>query len=353
MLFRSLGVAATPAPWAAAAAAARAPPAAASPSAAAALVFSPGRRATAAAELAGLFLASFGNPGRLDYGTGHEMSFAALLAALCALGVYTEDDLGCLGARVFSEYLVVVRRVQRTYWLEPAGSKGAWGLDDYQFLPFLWGAAQLARCPELPTPAAAAAKAHAMAGNQSAAAASSHSGSQAATTAAVAAVPASQAAHASFPTETDGGCANAAADVSKTSQSDREQQRQQEEEPSLLLDAVAFVCRVKTGPLAVHSPYVASLFEVPSWERLAAGLCRMYGGEVLAKLQVMQHTLFTSLLSAEPPADCEPSQQRQPGAVSEQLDPRAAHVAAVVAAANKARKSAAVFDLPAAMFSFD
>jgi len=91
------------------------------------------------------FCESFGNPTRVDYGTGHEAMFVCFLLCLEEIGLVRNEEHKTLVCRVFTKYMSLVRTLQTLYWLEPAGSKGVWGLDDYCFLPFYWGSSQLIR----------------------------------------------------------------------------------------------------------------------------------------------------------------------------------------------------------------
>ncbi|KWU42391.1 Phosphotyrosyl phosphatase activator, partial [Rhodotorula sp. JG-1b] len=100
-------------------------------------------------ELSFHLLSSFGSPQRLDYGTGHELSFLCYLVTLCRLRVFAEPDELALVVRVFAEYIELCRQVQKVFRLEPAGSKGVWGLDDHQHLVYLFGASQLVGHPKL------------------------------------------------------------------------------------------------------------------------------------------------------------------------------------------------------------
>ncbi len=189
----------------------------------------------AAAELAPYFCDAFGNATRIDYGTGHETTFAMWLLCLAKLGVFAPSAQRALVTRVFAAYLRLMRALQTTYWLEPAGSHGVWGLDDYQFLPFLWGASQLEGHPEL-RPSCI------------------HD-------------DAALAAHA---------------------------------EEFLYLHAVAFVRRVKRGPLRETSPMLSDVAALHGWQRVTAGMLRMYEAEVLDKLPIAQHFLFGTLLRFDP-----------------------------------------------------
>lgn len=79
-------------------------------------------------------------------GTGHELHFLCLLSALGDCGLFdVSSALHCerVVGLVFCKYLSLMRHLQSRYWLEPAGSRGVWGLDDYSFLPFLLGSSQL------------------------------------------------------------------------------------------------------------------------------------------------------------------------------------------------------------------
>lgn len=91
------------------------------------------------------FLTSFGSFLRMDYGSGHETSFAIFLLCLSLLGFFTseQDEERQVVLLLFVRYLKLCWRLQDVYNLEPAGSHGVWGLDDYSFLGYIFGSGQL------------------------------------------------------------------------------------------------------------------------------------------------------------------------------------------------------------------
>ncbi len=95
-------------------------------------------------ELVPYLAGAFGSFVRIDYGSGHELAFAAWLCFLRKAQFLKEEDEEAIGLRIIPLYLQVVWNLQDTYRLEPAGSHGVWGLDDFHFVPYIIGAAQLA-----------------------------------------------------------------------------------------------------------------------------------------------------------------------------------------------------------------
>uniref|UniRef100_A0A8C6T805 Serine/threonine-protein phosphatase 2A activator n=1 Tax=Neogobius melanostomus TaxID=47308 RepID=A0A8C6T805_9GOBI len=109
----------------------------------------PADKQAAVPEIAVYLKESVGNQTRIDYGTGHEAAFAAFLCCLCKVEVLGAGDQLALVFKVFDRYLQIMRKLQKTYRMEPAGSQGVWGLDDFQFLPFIWGSSQFVDHPTL------------------------------------------------------------------------------------------------------------------------------------------------------------------------------------------------------------
>ena len=173
-------------------------------------------------EMSSYFLGSFGSAQRLDYGSGHELSFLAFLGCIWKLGGFNTSDSGneergiVLG--IIDPYLNLIRRLIKTYTLEPAGSHGVWGLDDHSFIPYILGSAQYGPpiSPEDQTP-----------------------------------------------TEGSREGAPKPADVAKKMTVDRERNT------NLYFGAIGFICDVKKGPFWEHSPMLYDISGVQAgWGKI-------------------------------------------------------------------------------------
>lgn len=204
---------------------------------------------TVSAELRAYLLDSFGNSSRIDYGSGHELHFFVFLMVGC---IYLSDGklvadhtelpppmvagLKDLVLVVFKDYLDLCRMIQSRYCLEPAGSKGVYGLDDYHHLPYIFGASQLEGAekqkedPILPKHITDANKVDAHRGRY------------------------------------------------------------------MYFEMIGWINENKKGPFHEHSTILYNISGIDDWERITRGMFKMHTGEVMGKFVVIQHFLFGKTL---------------------------------------------------------
>lgn len=179
---------------------------------------------------------SFGSSIRLDYGTGHELSFLAFIGGLIDFKLLNLEEMTGLDLLIiFAKYYDLVRRLILVYNLEPAGSHGVWGLDDHFHLIYILGAAQFN-------------------GNQNKI-------------------------------------------IPPVQQVLTRPVLERYKDVNLYVNAISFIHKIKMGPFNEHSPIIFDIHSLVSfWSKVLSGLLKMFEVEVLGKFPVVQHFWFGSSL---------------------------------------------------------
>jgi hypothetical protein len=187
---------------------------------------------------------SFGHEIRLDYGTGHECAFFVFLYCLCKIGTFSAkttspSDMAPVAISIVSQYLQVCRGIQTDYMLEPAGSHGVWGLDDYHCLPFYIGACQMQN-------------------------------------------PLYE------------GREYLPSSIHRDNLLNSK-----EGEEMMYFQCIRYIKSLKKGvPFFESSPMLDDISNLPNWTKVSSGLLRLFEGEVLDKKPVVQHFVFGDIFSA-------------------------------------------------------
>lgn len=248
-------------------------------------------------ELAPYLAEAFGSFVRIDYGTGHELNFVAWLGLLYRLGVLGSGTptYARLALEVFPAYLRVVWHLQDRYSLEPAGSHGVWGLDDYQFVPYILGAAQLREATSI--------------------------------------TPLGMTDLALYPfVRQQGPRSGPRITPEETLLYEPPQPLLGVPVPNMFTTSLARVHSLKRGPFSEHSPLLYDIAQnVPTWYKVYLGMLKMYDAECLLKRPVVQHFVFGGVGYAWEGSDAPPGPASAVPARPRALCPTALPHAPVVA----------------------
>ena len=258
---------------------------------------------------------SFGHPIRIDYGTGHESSFVVFLLALCKIGCFVSKTGTCVESgdsakstmpsptmisraslSLFHAYLNVTRGLQRDYMLEPAGSHGVWGLDDYHCIPFYVGACQLVAREQWQQQQLKEKKQNRQKpGNDKSKIEKQESEGDA--TPMNPYLP--EKVLVDSQTALSTSISNDDIEHWEPSIIQNKQALEANRQTYLYFGCIYFILQIKPNvPFFESSPMLNDISSLGNWTKVSSGLLRLYEGEVLDKLPVVQHFVFGKIFSA-------------------------------------------------------